>query len=55
MTGDLNSSSECDDTVFVNNNGDNFKAFFTIRANPTFTPPIQLLVQVQKEQLPLKI
>ncbi|MEZ4839652.1 hypothetical protein, partial [Flavobacterium sp.] len=35
-TGDLNSSTECDDTVFVNNNGNNFKAFFSIRANPNF-------------------
>jgi|GEM_PF-1277936 len=37
-TGDFNSNSECDDTVFVNDSGNNFKAFFSIRANPIFTP-----------------
>jgi gliding motility-associated-like protein len=37
-TGDLNSSTECDDTVFENDGGNNFKAFFSIRANPTFSP-----------------
>ncbi len=35
-TGDLNSNSECNDTVFVNNLGDNFKAYFTITEPPAF-------------------
>ena len=37
VTGDLDSNSDCDDTVFVNNSGDNFKAFFTITSTPSFT------------------
>ena len=35
-TGDLNSSTECDDIVFVNDGGNNYKAFFSVRTNPTF-------------------
>lgn len=35
-TGDLNSNSECNDTVFVNNSGNNFKAYFTITEQPAF-------------------
>ncbi|MFY7743285.1 MAG: gliding motility-associated C-terminal domain-containing protein [Flavobacterium sp.] len=38
VTGDFDSPSQCDDTVFVSNNGNNFKAFFSIRANPNFIP-----------------
>lgn len=36
VTGDFDSPSQCDDTVFVSNNGNNFKAYFSIRANPNF-------------------
>lgn len=35
-TGDLNSNSGCNDTVFVNISGDNFKAYFTINEPPAF-------------------
>lgn len=35
-TGDLNSNSECNDTVFVNNSGENFKAYFAITEQPAF-------------------
>lgn len=35
-TGDLNSNSECDDTVFVSDFGNNFKAYFTITEQPAF-------------------
>ena len=37
LTGDNNSTTDCDDTIFVNNSGNNFKANFTIQALPVFT------------------
>ena len=37
LTGDNNSTVDCDDTIFVNNNGSNYKANFTIQASPIFT------------------
>ena len=37
VTGDLNSPSECDDIVFISDFGNNFKAYFTITATPSFT------------------
>ena len=36
LTGDNDSPSQCDDTIFVNNNGSNYLATFSIQANPTF-------------------
>ncbi|MFN4198407.1 MAG: gliding motility-associated C-terminal domain-containing protein [Flavobacterium sp.] len=37
VTGSNNSSSACDETIFLNNNGQNYRAFFSIRPTPTFT------------------
>lgn len=37
LIGDNNDPSQCDDTILVNNNGNNFHATFTIQAVPTFT------------------
>ncbi|WP_442902338.1 immunoglobulin domain-containing protein, partial [Flavobacterium sp.] len=37
VTGDFNSASECDDNLILNASGNNYKAFFTVRSNPTFT------------------
>ncbi|WP_291131972.1 choice-of-anchor L domain-containing protein [Flavobacterium sp. UBA7682] len=36
ITGDVNSTSQCDDTILINNNGANFIATYTLQANPTF-------------------
>lgn len=36
LTGDNNSTTDCDDTILVNNGGSNFIANFTIQATPTF-------------------
>lgn len=36
IIGDSNSPSDCDDIVIENNNGNFFKAFFSIRSTPTF-------------------
>jgi gliding motility-associated-like protein len=36
LIGDNNSTADCDDTVLVNNNGNNYLANFTIQALPTF-------------------
>ena len=33
----MNSPSECDDIVFISDFGNNFKAYFTITATPSFT------------------
>jgi len=37
LTGDVNSTSQCDDTVFINNGGNNFIATYSIQENPTYT------------------
>jgi len=37
VTGDVNSTSQCDDTILINNNGANFIATYTLQDNPTFT------------------
>jgi gliding motility-associated-like protein len=37
VTGDVNSTTECDDTILINNNGANFIATYSIQATPTFT------------------
>ncbi|WP_284653340.1 choice-of-anchor L domain-containing protein [Flavobacterium terrisoli] len=37
VTGDVTSTTECDDTILINNNGANFIATYTLQANPTFT------------------
>ncbi|WP_298397370.1 fibronectin type III domain-containing protein [Flavobacterium sp.] len=36
VTGDVNSTSACDDTIFINNNGANYIATFTIQSNPVY-------------------
>ena len=36
LIGDNDSTTDCDDTVLVNNNGNNYLANFTIQALPTF-------------------
>ncbi|WP_333600614.1 choice-of-anchor L domain-containing protein [Flavobacterium sp.] len=36
VTGDVTSATECDDTLFINNNGSNFIATFSIQQNPTY-------------------
>ena len=35
VTGDFNSTSQCDDTIILNNGGTNYKANFSIIASPT--------------------
>lgn len=35
-TGDFDSPSQCDDTVFISDFGNNFKAYFTITEQPAF-------------------
>jgi gliding motility-associated-like protein len=37
VTGDVNSTTQCDDTVLINNNGANYIANYTLQANPTYT------------------
>lgn len=37
VTGSNNSSSACNETIFLNNNGQNYRAFFSIRPTPAFT------------------
>ena len=37
LTGDNNSTTDCDDTILVNNGGVNYIANFTIQASPIFT------------------
>jgi gliding motility-associated-like protein len=37
ITGDLNSTSACDDTIFINNNGANYSATYTIQAQPIYS------------------
>jgi gliding motility-associated-like protein len=37
VTGDFNSTSQCDDTIILNNGGTNYKANFTIIALPTLS------------------
>ncbi|NHN28106.1 T9SS type B sorting domain-containing protein, partial [Flavobacterium jejuense] len=37
LIGDNDDPSQCDDTIFVNNGGNNFKATFSIQSTPTFT------------------
>lgn len=37
VTGDVNSTTQCDDTILINNNGANFIATYTLQSNPTFT------------------
>lgn len=37
VTGDVNSTTQCDDTILINNNGANYIATYTLQANPTFT------------------
>ena len=37
ITGDVNSTTQCDDTIYINNNGDNFIATYTLQDNPTYT------------------
>jgi gliding motility-associated-like protein len=37
VTGDINSTSQCDDTILINNNGANFIATYTLQSNPIFT------------------
>jgi gliding motility-associated-like protein len=36
VTGDVNSTSQCDDTILINNNGANFIATYTLQANPSY-------------------
>ncbi|MCL9770625.1 fibronectin type III domain-containing protein [Flavobacterium sp. HXWNR69] len=36
LTGDNDNASQCDDIIFVNNNGANYLATFSIQGNPTF-------------------
>jgi len=37
VTGSNSSSSGCDETLFLNNGGQNYRAFFSIRPTPAFT------------------
>jgi gliding motility-associated-like protein len=37
LVGDVDSNSQCDDTLLVNNNGANYIATYTLQNNPTFT------------------
>ncbi|MGL2963767.1 gliding motility-associated C-terminal domain-containing protein [Flavobacterium sp. RSB2_4_14] len=37
ITGDVNSTTQCDDTIVINNNGANFIAYYTLQNNPTYT------------------
>jgi len=37
VTGDVNSTTDCDDTVIINNNGANYIATYTIQAQPAYT------------------
>ena len=37
VTGDVNSTSQCDDTIVIDNNGANFIATYTLQNNPTNT------------------
>ena len=37
LVGDNDSTTDCDDTIIINNGGNNFKASFTIQNTPTFT------------------
>ncbi|WP_187658261.1 gliding motility-associated C-terminal domain-containing protein [Flavobacterium macrobrachii] len=37
VTGDFNSTSQCDDTIILNNGGTNYKANFSIIASPTLS------------------
>ncbi len=37
LLGDNDDPSQCDDTIFVNNGGNNFIATFSIQSTPTFT------------------
>ena len=37
ITGDVTSTSECDDTIFINNNGDNFIASYTLQESLSYT------------------
>lgn len=37
VTGDENSTVDCDNTILLNNGGSNYKANFTIQSAPTFT------------------
>ncbi|VXB42017.1 conserved exported hypothetical protein [Flavobacterium sp. 9AF] len=37
LVGDNDSTTDCDDTIIINNAGNNFKASFTIQNTPTFT------------------
>jgi len=37
ITGDVNSTTQCDDTILINNNGANFIATYTLQENPTYT------------------
>ena len=36
VTGDVNSTTDCDDTVIINNNGTNYIATYTIQAQPVY-------------------
>jgi gliding motility-associated-like protein len=37
VTGDVNSTTQCDDTILINNNGANFIATYTLQSDPIFT------------------
>ena len=37
VTGDVNSTTQCDDTILINNNGANYIATYTLQENPTYT------------------
>jgi len=37
IIGDVNSTTQCDDTILINNNGTNFIATYTLQNNPTYT------------------
>ena len=37
ITGDVNSTTQCNDTIYINNNGANFIATYTLQENPTYT------------------
>ena len=37
ITGDVNSTTQCDDTILINNAGNNFIATYTLQENPTYT------------------
>ena len=37
ITGDVNSTTQCDDTILINNEGNNFIATYTLQESPSYT------------------